>query len=60
MSIMARLSAAASGFSRVGSGVPSSTIFTRSVAAARMLAQTVICDCMQNGALWCSLSMMPS
>ena len=32
----------------------------RSVAAARMLAHTVICACMQNGALWCSLSMIPS
>ena len=50
----------ATGLSMVGSGAPSSTILIRSVAAARMLAHTVICACMQNGALWCSLSMMPS
>ena len=50
MSTIASDSAACSGFSSVGNGVPRSTIFTRSVAAARILAQTVICACMQNGA----------
>ena len=60
MSTMASDSATASGLSIVGSGEPSSTIFTRCVAVARMLAQTVICACMQKGASWCSLSMMPS
>ena len=60
MSITARPSAIATGLSETGSGEPSSTIFTRSVAMARAAAQIWICGCMQNGALWCSFSMMPS
>ena len=60
MSIMPSSSAVATGLSRSGRGTPSSTIFTLLVTAARIEAQIWICGCMQNGALWCSLSMMPS
>ena len=53
-------SARRTGFSARGSGLPRMTIFTRSVTAARMDAMTLVFACMQNGALWCSFSMMPS
>ena len=36
------------------------TIFTFFVIAARIEAKTLVRACMQNGALWCSFSMMPS
>jgi hypothetical protein len=60
MSIMASSSASRTGLSVRGSGLPSSTIFTRRVVAARIEANTLHLACMQNGALWCSFSMMPS
>src|SRR5713226_8445828 len=60
MSIIASSSASRTGFSASGSGFPSSTIFTRFVVAARIDAKMLHLACMQNGALWCSFSMMPS
>ena len=60
MSIIASSSASRTGLSARGSGLPSSTIFTRLVMAARIDANTLHLACMQNGALWCSFSMMPS
>ena len=60
MSIIASSSASRTGLSASGSGLPSSTIFTRLVVAARIDAKTLHLACMQNGALWCSFSMMPS
>ena len=60
MSIIASSSARRTGFSASGRGLPSSTIFTRFVIAARIEAKTLHLACMQNGALWCSFSMMPS
>ena len=60
MSIIASSSASRTGLSASGSGLPSSTIFTRLVMAARIDAKTLHLACMQNGALWCSFSMMPS
>ncbi len=36
------------------------TIFTRLVIAARIAANMLVRACMQNGALWCSFSMIPS
>ena len=60
MSIIDSSSASRTGFSVRGSGLPSSTIFTRSVMPARMLAKMLHLACMQNGALWCSFSMIPS
>jgi hypothetical protein len=60
MSIIASSSASRTGLSESGSGLPSSTIFTRFVAAARIDAKMLHFACMQNGALWCSFSMIPS
>ena len=48
------------GLSQMGRGFPNITIFTRSVAAASIAANIVILGDMQNGAVWCSFSMMPS
>jgi hypothetical protein len=47
MSIMATSSANWRGLSYMGNGLPSWTIFTRSVTAARMLDHTVMRGCMQ-------------
>ena len=60
MSIIANSSASRTGFSASGSGLPSMTIFTFLVTAARIAAKMLAFACMQNGALWCSFSMMPS
>ena len=60
MSIIASSSASCTGLSDSGSGLPSMTIFTFLVAAARIEAKMLVFACMQNGALWCSFSMMPS
>ena len=60
MSTIANASAACSGLSQSGNGMPSVTIFTFLVTAARIDDQTTISGCMQKGVLWCSLSMIPS
>ena len=60
MSISARLSARNSGSSQIGSTLPASTIFTRCVILARIAASTFMTLPMQNGVLWCSLSITPS
>ena len=57
---MASSSASLIGFSASGSGLPSITILTRLVAPASTAANMLALACMQNGALWCSFSMMPS
>ena len=57
---MASSSASRTGFSASGSGLPSITIFAFLVMPARMAAKMLALACMQNGALWCSFSMMPS
>ena len=60
MSIIAISSASCTGFSDSGSGLPRKTIFARLVTAARIAPNMLVRACMQNGALWCSFSMMPS
>ena len=60
MSIIASSSARRTGLSASGSGLPRRTSFTRVVAAARIDAKMLHFACMQNGALWCSFSMIPS
>ncbi len=51
MSIIASSSASRTGFSAIGSGLPSKTIFTRLVIAASIDAMMLHLACMQNGAL---------
>jgi hypothetical protein len=48
MSIIASSSASRTGLSVSGSGLPSSTIFTRFVVAARIEANTLHLACMQK------------
>ena len=59
-SIMASSSAMRTGSSDRGSGLPSMTSLTRSVTAASAAPMMFALVDMENGALWCSLSMIPS
>jgi hypothetical protein len=59
-SIIASSSARRSGFSTIGSGAPSIRICTFRVIFASTAPVIVMDACMQNGAVWCSLIMMPS
>ena len=57
---MASSSARRTGSSESGSGLPSMTSLTRSVRAASAAPMIFALVDIENGALWCSLSMMPS
>ena len=60
MSIMARVSANHRGSSQIGKMLPRMTILAFFVTRARIDAPTFVTPCMQNGVLWCSLSIRPS